>query len=41
MPTNFDFLKTDPQFASFAEFMQVVDKSRLDMQQGLDKLELL
>ena len=35
--TNFDFLLSSPDFASFGE----VAKSKLSIQQGLEKLETL
>lgn len=36
--TNFDFLKSD---SHFADFVKQVEKSKAELQKGLDKLELL
>ena len=36
--TNFDFLKSDPQFAAF---VGQTDKSKLEVQKSLEKLEVL
>jgi len=36
--TNFNFLKTDPQLT---DFVQQTEKSKAQMQQGLEQLELL